>query len=204
MSQVYSLVSDRTAVDKDVAALCSSGLVRRLRLGSSSRHALIFAQDYLAMVERAAATAAATDEALRSALAAFAARALPATRGPDVSSERLRSRLDREGECDGEAAVAALMHAGLIARDPSHSEVLLFCCPGLGALQRALEEGRRGVAATLRRRAQRQAFRDDLERIKMRGCCLPTRYLIRDMLGGDALHILKVPKGEVLRLKTNG
>jgi len=202
VSQVYSLVSDRTAVDKDVAAACSSGLLRRLRLGSTPRHALIFAQDYLALVERAAA--AATDEALRSALTAFAARALPAALGPDVSSERLRSLLDREGECDGPAAVAALMRAGLLARNPSLPEVLVFCCPGLGALQRALEEGRRGVVAALRRRAQRQAFRDDLERIKLRGCCLPASFLIRDMLGSGALDSLKVSKGQVLRLKTNG
>ena len=69
-----------------------------------------------------------------------------------------------------------------------------------GAFQRALLRGRAAVRAALARRPHRQALQGDVEKTKLRGCVLPPRFVIRDMLGAGALAAAALPAGTLLRL----
>ncbi len=66
---------------------------------------------------------------------------------------------------------------------------------------RALQRGREGVRAALRRKPHRQALQSDLQKGKLRGCVLPARFVIRDMIGAGALAAAAMPTGTLLRLQ---
>jgi hypothetical protein len=56
------------------------------------------------------------------------------------------------------------------------------------------------VRAALRKRPHAQAMQADVERLKLRGCALPPRFLLRDMVGSGAVCASRVPAGTMLRL----
>ena len=78
------------------------------------------------------------------------------------------------------------------------------CSPRQGAFLRALTRGRAAVRAALRRRQHRQALQAELEKASPRGCVLPVRFVLRDMLGAGALAAATVPAGTLLRLTGDG
>jgi hypothetical protein len=69
-----------------------------------------------------------------------------------------------------------------------------------GAFLRALQRGRAGVRAALRKRPHAQAMQADVERLKLRGCPLPGRFLLREMVGAGVVSAARVPAGTMLRL----
>jgi serine/threonine-protein kinase 19 len=145
VSQLYSLVSDRAAVDRELAALARAGAIRRFKLATGrDEYAFLLADDYAALIAEARRAAAADrglpPAALAAAFDGFAQRVLPAC--PDaaaVAAAALRDLLRRPArpdaqplpERDVDDAVAALMHAGLVTRAMTPgADALLFSAPG--------------------------------------------------------------------------
>ena len=144
VSQLYSLVSDRAAVDRELAALARSGAVRRFKLATGrDDYAFLLAEDYTALIAEARAEAAQRGlppDALANAFDGFATRVLPAC--PDaaaVATAALRDLLRRPAtptaqplpERAVDDALAALMHAGLVTRAMTPgADALLFSAPG--------------------------------------------------------------------------
>lgn len=137
-SQLYCLVADRSAVDRELAALARSGVVRRFKLASGrDDFAFLFADDYAALVADArdhAAARGAHPHALAASFDAFATRVLPAC--PDaatVAAAALRALLRTPAlpERAVDDALAALMSAGLVTRAMTPgADAFLFSAPG--------------------------------------------------------------------------
>lgn len=169
VSQLYSLVTDRAAVDRELAALARAGAIRRFKLATGrDEYAFLLADDYAALIAEARRAAAADrglpPAALAAAFDGFAHRVLPAC--PDaaaVATAALRDLLRRPArpgaqplpERDVDDAVAALMHAGLVTRAMTPgADALLFSAPGTARSMRcfALMQAALCVAdASLRR-----------------------------------------------------
>ena len=141
-TQVYALLRDRAAVDRELAALARAGAVRRFKLATGrDDYAFMLSDDYAALVTAARADAAARGvppATLAAAFDGFAQRVLPAC--PDaaaVATAALRAMLRGAAgaqplpEREVDDAVAALMNAGLVARAMTPgADALLFAAPG--------------------------------------------------------------------------
>ena len=140
-TQLYSLLRDRAAVDRELAALTRAGAVRRFKLATGrDDYAFLLSDDYGALVAAARADAAARGvppATLAAAFDAFAHRVLPAC--PDaaaLATSALKNLLRGPGaqplpERAVDDALAALMNAGLLARAMTPgADALLFAAPG--------------------------------------------------------------------------
>ena len=189
LSQLFSLVSDRTEVDSRMAVLCQTGEYRRLSLTPTGLDDVGFVAlaELETLLEEACVSPSSASAFLRASRACAAA--------VSASQERMTALVGEEG-------LRELLTAGFLARDCSvgAAQQLMFTLPALGSFLRHLLAGRRELASGLRRKAQRQAFAADLMIRKLRGCSLPPVFVCRDMRGRGQLAEFRVPAGIVYRL----
>ena len=181
LTQLYSLVADRTAVDRETHALVASGTLRVLKLTTGhDERGFLFADDYAALVD-AAASAPSHDADAAAVLQAFKTAVLPACNGATLALKRLEAVLAdaAPASCPRDAQLRVVMTHGFLVRGQvaSHSQppVLYFTAPQLGAFQRSLIAGRAAILRFLARKPQRRALRSAVEALKLRACILPVR-----------------------------
>jgi hypothetical protein len=200
-------------VDCELAQRFTSGSLRRLQLCTGAGDtALMHADDYACLLDAEA------DTEEHHAFSAFRDCVLPACTSVTVTATSLLSLL-ASSQPEASLRLGLLLRSGFLARADIHrgtgqqaagaaaaqrqtadGERFVFSAPGLGLLQRQLVKGREAVRALLRRRQQRQAFREDVEKRRLSGCLLPASFVVLDMLGCGVLVQILVPRGAVLRL----
>jgi serine/threonine-protein kinase 19 len=203
-SQLYNILADRTATDRELARLAAAGAVRRFKLATGrDEYAFMLASDYAAAVDAAGSAAERAAAASGAAFSAFKLNVLPECPGTHVAATELTRLLAGPGGLGEEGAMAALsrlLNAGLIARAmESGAHTYVFAAPGAGPFQRALQAARTTLRAALRRRPRRQMVRSELEKSKLRGP-LPLHFVLRDMLGSGAVEEVRLPGDALLRL----
>jgi hypothetical protein len=187
LTQLYSLVADRTAVDKETHALVASGTLRVLRLTTGSdERGFLFAEDYAALVDTAAA-ACAHDTDAAAVLHAFKCAVLPACTGATAALGRVEAALADAAPCSPpDAQLRVVMTHGFMVRGEVASRaqppVLYFTAPQMGAFQRSLLAGRAAILRFLARKPQRRALRAAVEALKLRACILPVRCALGSVL----------------------
>ena len=187
LSQLYSLLTDRTAADSRLDELCQQGEYRRLSLTTG-----LDDTGYASLAELE--TLLEEARVSRSAATAFLRASRACASAVSASQAEMTALLGEEG-------LRELLTAGFLARDCSvATPQLSFTLPGLGSLLRNLLNGRRELASGLRRKSQRQAYAVELEKRRLRGCALPASFVCRDMRGRGQLSAFRVPSGVVYRL----
>lgn len=184
LTQLYSLVADRTAVDRETHALVAAGKLRVLKLTTGhDERGFLFADDYAALVD-AAAGASSHDVDATAVLQAFKASVLPACTGATVALKRLEAALAAAAppSCPCDAHLRVVMTHGFLVRGPAVSQaqppVLYFTAPQMGAFQRSLVAGRAAILRFLARKPQRRALRAAVEALRLRACILPVRFAV--------------------------
>lgn len=134
-SQLYSVLTDRTAADRELARLAAAGAVRRFKLATGrDEYAFMLAADYAAAVDVAGDAAEGAAEGKGAAFTAFKLHVLPACPGTHVAAAELKRLLAGPGGLGGEGALAALsrlLNAGLVARAmESSANSYVFAAPG--------------------------------------------------------------------------
>ena len=182
LTQLYSLVADRTVVDRETHALVASGTLRVLRLTTGhDERGFLFADDYAALVD-AATSAPSYDADAAAVLQAFKSAVLPACTGATLALKRLEAVLAdaAPASCPRDAQLRVVMTHGFLVRgevaSQSQPPVLYFTAPQLGAFQRSLIAGRAAILRFLARKPQRRALRSEVEALKLRACILPVRF----------------------------
>ncbi|XP_074427614.1 winged helix repair factor 1, partial [Larus michahellis] len=193
--QLYSLVPDRTAVDRHLNRLRDEGRIRLLHLGlGTDTLGVVFMEPYR---EKVLAGVAGTPRAelvrrfLDSAVAVC----------PDLSYEQ--SRVRELGFGDGD--VTQLVAAGVLTVRDAGSWWLAV--PGVGRFVRAFLRGRRVLLARVRRARHREVALGELRGPRTPpgarrglGLGLGLSYLLHDLLGAQLLRSVPTPSGPMLRL----
>ena len=143
VSQLYTIVMDRTKADRELEELRAGNKVRVLRTLGGAERAVCFTTDFLAAAESAAqADGSGTDGA--SVIAALRDTILPAFTGTAVTRAALLAALEEGGAGSGLKSIDVLLGWGVLtahtlAQEPSFA----FGLPGGGLALRAVTEGRK-------------------------------------------------------------
>lgn len=191
--QLYTLVSDRTAVDRELHRLRSTGEIRLFSMIGCS--AVMLAVDFIALVQREIA------EDKNKARVATVRRFLTAL--PRLS----RTKVERAQllKLTGSACVSAddtimhLMDCGLVVRDVSLDRTFRFTIPRVGGLLEDIREGRKEILAIIRRTRHKEIMLKKLENKKLKKSRMGVSFHISDMRGLGMLEIVDTSMGELVR-----
>eukprot|EP00741_Cyanophora_paradoxa_P016816 tig00020941_g16240.t1 len=206
-SQVYSIVHDRTEVDRTLDDLAARGVFRVLKLPAKEDFAIVDCSRYRAAVEAAAATA---PEEYRALFERFARFALDGCRGGAcvVSWTELAKGLEMDvrdtEQAEVEAAVTRLVVAGLLVRDSVELQSMgtyRFAVPQAGPALAGVVRGREELAAVFRRAKFGQKLAKEVERVKLKSSPLGSRFHVRDMLGAGRLEAAETTRGTLYKLR---
>ncbi|KAK9830644.1 hypothetical protein WJX74_000044 [Apatococcus lobatus] len=208
-SQLYSLVNDRTCVDRQLDELRTGRQVKVLKLpASTDEYAYMFALDYCAMVQAAKQKHQAA-KGLVPELKVFewlTDRVAPAYTKTTIQHAELLQLLGTDtsrGICDAvtEAQVSLLLHAGLLMRDMQDADLYLFSMAGAGPVVKSLLKQRKEFVMGLRRKRYPEVFMRELEKRKpIASALVDQRFLIRDLIGTNTLTQQETTSGPLLRL----
>ncbi|XP_072777207.1 inactive serine/threonine-protein kinase 19 isoform X5 [Taeniopygia guttata] len=187
--QLYSLVPDRTAVDRHLERLRAEGRLRLLHLGLGP-DALGVVSARLYREKALAAVAGSPREPLVRRFLEVAVMARP---------ELSYGERDMRDMGFGDSDVTQLVAVGLLTvRDVGSWWVAV---PGVGRFVRALLRGRRALLSLFRRARLRQLPQGALGGGKTPpGAALGVPFLLHDLLGEGRLQSIPTPAGPLLRL----
>jgi len=182
VSQLQSLVTDSSAVDRELDELRCRGVIRLLELSIGPDD-----QGFVELITQAATRAEDTDD--EAALLAFKA-CLPRHRGPGISPKELCEEVPQ--------GPRALISAGILVLRPEGG--YRFTAPWGGTLMQWCAAGRAEMLSLVRRKRFKQLPKAELEGYKMRRSKLGTLFHMRDLIGKGLLRSVHSPGGEILRL----
>ncbi|XP_067172992.1 inactive serine/threonine-protein kinase 19-like [Apteryx mantelli] len=187
--QLYSLVRDRTAVDRHLNRLRDEGRIRLLHLGfEADALGVVFTEPYTAKVLQAVAgkpQAGLVRRFLETAVAAC----------PELSYEQSRMRVLGFADAD----VTQLVAAGVLTVRDAGSWWLAV--PGAGRFIKAFVRGRRALLAVIRRSRYKEVALAELgQRRSLAGARLGVAYHVHDLVGAQLVHRIPSASGTLLRL----
>ncbi|XP_062454533.1 LOW QUALITY PROTEIN: inactive serine/threonine-protein kinase 19 [Rhea pennata] len=186
--QLYSVVGDRTAVDRHLNRLRDEGRIRLLHLGfEGDALAVVFTEPYTAKVGAGggAPQAGLVRRFLETGRAAC----------PELSYEQSRVRALGFADAD----VTQLVAAGVLTVRDAGSWWLAV--PGAGRFVKAFVRGRRALLAAIRRSRYKEVALAELgQRRGLAGAPLGVAYHIHDLVGAQLVRRIPSASGTLLRL----
>ena len=207
-SHIYSIVSDRTAVDRQLEQLNRNNKVQIVKLASGRvDYGVLVWEDYCSVVS---ALKEGKGEDKQRLLDWFLDRVVSQTTHCYVSDYELESHVrsflssDSSAESDEEArdnCVAFLVQSGLLRRKLSVHGGYLFSVPNAGIFVKKLCEGRKRLATMVKRRKRGEILQWDLEKMKLpKATTLGMTYQLRDAIGSGLFDQVETTCGPLLRL----
>eukprot|EP00884_Botryococcus_braunii_P006774 jgi/Botrbrau1/16098/Bobra.7_2s0064.1 len=216
-SQVYSLVKERTVVDRELENLRHANKIRMFRLPlGSDPYCYCLTEDYVAFLQRTERER--QDNGMPVALAQvygwFADRVLPQCPDLAISKARLLELLSRdsrvksrkrkadeeEGELVSDKHITLLLNSGFLARDASDRDGFVLGPGNVGPLVTSILKGRKELLGFLARRQYSQVLVKELEKKKMTRSPLGLRFHLRDLLGSGSVLRLQSTSGALVKL----
>lgn len=189
--QLYSIVHNRTVVDKDLGELRDANQVQLFHLGSEENMmCIVFLDDYKSHVCQF------VDEHKldRCLIERFLSTVV--TQLSDVSFSREKMTSFHFTDADITHLVKACV---LTVRDVNSWWLSI---PRAGVFVKTLLYGRRALEAMFRRCKYREILRSDLEMKKLpKAAKLGMQYHIHDLIGADRLESVRTTSGSLLRLR---
>ncbi|XP_061208226.1 inactive serine/threonine-protein kinase 19 [Neopsephotus bourkii] len=187
--QLYSIVSDRTAVDRHLDRLRADGRIRLLHVGLGSDTLGVVCVD--AYREKVLAGAAGSPRA--PLIRRFLDGAVAAS--PALGYEERELKEWGFGDRD----ITQLVAAGLLTLRDAGSWWLSV--PGLGRFIRAILRGRGAILSRLRRARHRELLLEELqERRAPPGAAIGLSFILHDLLGAQLVLSVPTTSGPMLRL----
>mmetsp|Transcript_49530 Transcript_49530/g.94638 ORF Transcript_49530/g.94638 Transcript_49530/m.94638 type:complete len:316 (+) Transcript_49530:387-1334(+) len=221
-SQLYSIVRDRTEVDRQLDQLRCRRVVRFFQLPTAADDcAVVFTQDYDAQVDslKARATKQGAPSSHVAVFDWFRNKLLPACPEVSITQGELEGhmalaeqrRFDQppvDAHVPWDKQVSLLVRAGLLARQISSGttgagESFWFSIPNVGFISKCLMKGRAELQNLLTRRRYQEILEKELEKRKMTASALGIRFHVRDLVGSLKIERVSTTCGNVLRLCTN-
>ncbi|XP_067416364.1 inactive serine/threonine-protein kinase 19 [Emydura macquarii macquarii] len=188
--QLYSLVRDRTAVDRQLSRLKGEGLVRLFQLGfDADTFGVVFTQDYTAKVLQSVEGkdhAGTVRRFLETALASC----------PDLSYEKGRMLQDFGFR---DADITQLVNAGVLTVRDAGSWWLAV--PGAGRYVKCFIKGRKAVLGMIQKARYKEVLLSDLQSRQAPSTVkLGLPYHIHDLIGAQLVDCIPCTSGTLLRM----
>jgi len=205
--QIYSLVANRTAVDRELEALKKANRVRRIKLVSQrDEFGYVFLDDYLAKLRAVAATCPASSQQ-QLAVQRFAdalAKAkwdVTVTRAQVIeATARSANELLPPEPVVCERMVSHLVHRGLLLARSDTRDVYWLAVPGSGRLIQDIAQGRVEMERLIRRRKHKEIPVAKLLLARLKKSGRGPRFHLRDMMGGGLVAVRPTSVGDVVAL----
>ena len=208
-SHIYSIVSDRTAVDRQLEELNRRNKVRIIKLSSDrADYGVVLWEDYSRAVDGCKEGRSGLEKGL---LDWFLGTLVSQTTHCYVDDSRIDSELlaflRRRGESRGEALKAAkescvtfLVRCGLLTRRMSMHGGYWLSIPNIGIFVKSLRAGRKQLAGIVKRRRRCEILQWDLEKMKLpKKTTLGMKYHLRDAIGSGFFDQIETTCGPLLR-----
>nr|XP_042703235.1 serine/threonine-protein kinase 19 [Chrysemys picta bellii] len=188
--QLYSLVRDRTAVDRQLSRLKDEGLIRLFQLGfDSDVFGVAFTQDYTAKVLQSVAGKEHAGTVRRFLETAFASC-------PELSYDNGRMLRDF-GFRDPD--ITQLVNAGVLTVRDAGSWWLAV--PGAGRFVKCFIKGRKAVLGMIQKAKYKEILLSDLQSRRAPSAVkLGLPYHIHDLIGAQLVDCIPSTSGTLLRL----
>ncbi|TPX35094.1 hypothetical protein SmJEL517_g02520 [Synchytrium microbalum] len=186
VSQVYSIITSSTVVDREIDSLCKAGTLRRFRLGSG-RHAVMLMTDYLDQIRETL-----TDLAeLSQRYSAFISSATHD--GVDITRAVLVDKIQTSDD-----DITELLKAGFL----THKSVdeYYISARSIGVYWGSYIRGRQELLLWLKRKQFRQVLQSLLEQKTLKQCLLPSKLILADLLGCGFVELVVTPMGNMIKL----
>ncbi|XP_020829973.1 winged helix repair factor 1 [Phascolarctos cinereus] len=189
-SQVYSLVPDRTAADRQLRELREQGKIRVIQLGfDSDAQGIVFTEDF-----RTKALESCRGQPFEGTVQRFLAVVLPACGDLSFQQDQM---IQTFGFRDCE--ITQLVNAGVLTVRDAGSWWLSV--PGAGRFVKYFVKGRQAVLGMVRKSKYRElSLSELLGRRAPLSVRLGLPYHVHDLIGGQLLDIVPTTSGTLLRL----
>lgn len=216
-SQLYSILHNRTTVDKELESLQLSGTVRLFKVAAGPDDYLLMTTMEYVRVVRALRLERIDDVAQHGgsevsnarnpdcSISLFIQRIIPSCPDVHVSVARLKSLMqnvygrERLSHMYDHHVSFFLTH-NLLTRDPRGGEQYLFSFPGMGSVVKSILAGRKEILQIFSRRKygelSEKAF---MQRKRLATSHLPLKFHIRDAVGQGWLQRIDVGGCSVLK-----
>ncbi|KAK1327492.1 hypothetical protein QTO34_012994 [Cnephaeus nilssonii] len=189
-SQVYSLVPDRTAADRQLKELQEQGEIRVIQLGFDlDAHGIVLTEDYRTRVLRAC-----DGRSYAGAVQKFLALVLPACGDLSFQQDQMTQTF---GFRDTE--ITQLVNAGVLTVRDAGSWWLAV--PGAGRFVKCFVKGRQAVLGMVRKAKYRELLLSELlGRRAPASVRLGLAYHVHDLIGAQLVDCVSTTSGTLLRL----
>lgn len=190
--QVYSIMKNRTLVDKQLADMKSAGEIKVFKLGTESNdYSILFTEDYQSHIARTTADNCVSKAAIEKFLNTVVKNWNDVSVNKDVMINKFHFQDDE---------ITQLVKASvLIVRDAG---TWWLSIPNAGIFMKNLIRGRKAAITIIKKTKYREIFKDDLEQRKWpRLARLGIIYHIHDIIGADLVDCIQTTSGMLLRLR---
>ncbi|KAI0242430.1 Serine/threonine-protein kinase 19 [Lamellibrachia satsuma] len=190
--QLYSIIRNRTLVDKELEELRVCGEVRLFKLGfKADEFCIVFTQDYTAHVQKFTAGMSVNKVVLDKFLSTVISRC------QDVSLNKQTMLYDFNFK--DEDITQLVKACVLTVRDVGSWWVAI---PGAGLFMKSFLRGRKAILTMIKKCKYKEILQTELEVRKLPKIArLGTTYHIHDIVGAELVECLHTTSGELLRLK---
>jgi len=203
-SHIYSIVSDRTSVDRQLEELNRNKKIQIIRLASDRvDYGIVLWADYTSLVNSCKEGKGKEWQDLLDWFVNRLVQRVTHCYVDDCELEKeLRSFLRARGGDVGLHGdwVKRLVQSGLITRRMSVHGGYWFSVPNLGIFVKSLRAGRKRLAGILKRRKRCEILQWDLEKMKLPKTTLGMQYQLRDAIGSGLFEQIETTCGPLLRL----
>lgn len=205
-SQLYSLVDDRTKVDRELDELRRDHAVRSLKLPTApDDYAFMLAEDYASAVhqQHQAMQEAGTPPDQLQVFPWFNSRVLARCSDNSITHHDVLRMLsaDRKHKRRDEATdqhISLLLNCGLLTRHMTQKDTYWFALAGIGPLIKSVVKGRKDLLSMLSRRRHPEIFIKELEQKKLSQSLLDSRFHIRDLIGLGSISKVETTSGPLI------
>nr|XP_054763251.1 serine/threonine-protein kinase 19-like [Lytechinus pictus] len=190
--QLYSIIQNKTQVDREVDQLRDKKEIRLFRYGNSKdvdEFCIVFSDDYLSHVRKTA-----NQQGISDLIDRFV---------PEILEKMNNITFTRQMLCDvhrfKDKEITMLVNAGMLTVRDVGSWWLSI--PGAGIFMKNFSKGRQSVLRAIKKSKYREILQKDLEERKLQGVKkLSMMYHIHDIIGAELVTKIKTTSGIILRL----
>jgi len=202
VSQLYSSVTNRTDVDRELDTLKREGVIHIFKLLSGNNdYAAISREDYIKNIRKSLHNHPVEQTQV---FERFIEKVVPNYNDIQIHKTKLLELLFEHTianttDLQKDSALTALVNANIVlVHEINH---FWFCIPNSGSFIASLVKGRKEIVSILKRQKFKELLLTDLQKKKLRYSSLSIEFLIKDMIGLNIIARVSTTSGYLIQLK---
>mmetsp|Transcript_13423 Transcript_13423/g.53906 ORF Transcript_13423/g.53906 Transcript_13423/m.53906 type:complete len:189 (-) Transcript_13423:1958-2524(-) len=137
------------------------------------------------------------------ALRRFRDHTVPTYRHKSITKEELRHSLHPSRVKQSVEMTSAILRSGFVVRAASDDQSFNFSVPSWGRFWKNVRDGSKELTQKLRRQEYNELMLSALETSQIRNSCFDASFHVKQMVGSNAVEIIRTTGGSVVRLLDN-